>query len=461
MSTNNLETPRREVSILVVDDDKAFRETLGRRLRRQRYEVQLAGSGQEALEILKNQFFSLALLDIKMPEMDGLSLLGKIKAVCPETEVIMMTGYGTIDSAVEAMRLGAYHYLTKPCNPKELDIILKRSIERSLLARRNTVLREGLRYLSGHQEILGKSPSINELRSRIALVAAQHSTVLLTGETGTGKELAAHAIHQASPRADNPLIIVNSAALQSDLMESELFGHTKGAFTGAVVEKPGLFEVADTGTLFLDEVADLSPVAQASLLRVIEAGRFRPVGSTREITVDVRLVAATNKNLEAEIAKGTFRQDLYFRLTVVTIHVPPLRERGNDLALLAEAFLDRLARRIGERKNLTNEALAVLERYRWPGNVRELHNVLEQAALFTPEESISKANLPAPLFSVSEGGNKAGPPDELLTLREMERGQIDRAMQATGNNKTQAARLLGINIRTLQRKLKQFSAPRR
>lgn len=446
-----------QINILIVDDDQAFRETLGNRLRRKGYEVNLAGGGQDALELMETRFFSLALLDIKMPGMDGLEVLGKIKAEYPETEVIMMTGYGTIDSAVEAMRVGAYHYLTKPCNPKELDIILQRAVERHHLARRNTVLREGLRRRNGHQEILGGSPAIKELRNRIATVAPWDSTVLLLGETGTGKELAAHAIHHASPRADNPLIIVNAAALQSELMESELFGHSKGAFTGAVANKSGLFEIADKGTLFLDEVADLSPSAQASLLRVIETGQFRSVGSTREITVDVRLVAATNKDMEAEIANGNFRQDLYFRLTVVTIRIPPLRERGDDIKLLADAFFERLTPLIGESKTLTEEAMDLMERYDWPGNVRELHNVLEQAALFTPDQNITTSELPPSIIFAAESGGRPATLEKLLTLNEMERHHIEHALKITENNKTQAAKLLGINIRTLQRKLHQFS----
>ncbi|WP_429886250.1 sigma-54-dependent transcriptional regulator [Geoalkalibacter halelectricus] len=397
------------------------------------------------------------LLDIRMPEMDGLEVLGRVREKYPDLGVVMMTGYGTIDSAVEAIKLGAFDYLTKPFPEERLETVLARCFERLQLLAENRALKKDLQRRLAPGEIIYRSRRFGEVHDMALRVAESDVSVLLLGESGTGKELVAAAVHYASPRAERRFLALNCAALTETLLESQLFGHLRGAFTGAAQNQKGLLEEADGGTLFLDEVGELSPGLQAKLLRVLQQGEFIPVGATRAKRVDVRFVAATNKDLEDMVAAGTFREDLYYRLNVLTLQLPPLRERPEDVEILAHHFLERAALRLGRSfEGIAPDALEALRNYSWPGNVRELQNVIERGTILARGTVLTSEDLPLQLsrHRATETFESAGP--EPVTLRDAERLQVAKILHRTNWNKSRAARMLDITRRTLDRKIQDY-----
>ncbi len=444
--------------ILLVDDDEAHRLMLKAILKDEGYKVIEVDDGLKAVEAVKGEFYDLILMDVRMTEMSGIEALQEIKKIRPGIPVLIMTAYGSIKSAVEAMKLGAYDYLTKPLDTDELRLTLARILDHHRLQAENLQLRERLANQSDFSQIIGKSKKMQDLFEMIALVAPSDATVLLLGESGTGKELIANAIYQNSPRKDKPFIKVSCAALPETLLESELFGHEKGAFTGALNRAKGRFELADGRTLFLDEVAEISSATQVKLLRVLQERAFEPLGSAKTLQVDVRILAATNKNLEEEVHKGRFRKDLFYRLHVIPIHVPPLRERKEDIPLLADYFLSQYREKNNrDIKGFTPRAMDLLVRYDWPGNVRELENVVERGVILCRGDFLTPEELPLALqtldkMSIEEESEiPAG-----YSLSEMEKRLILKTLEQTGGNRTKAAELLGISRRTLQYKLKEY-----
>lgn len=445
-----------EPLILVAEDDPATRESLSRAMTRAGYRTLTAADGGGALAILKAEPVDVLLTDLKMPAVDGMTLLERVRADSPETAVILLTAFATVDLAVEAMKKGAYDFLTKPINLDKLELLLRHALEARRLTQENRELRLRLREASGLKHLLGRSAAMQRLRESIEQVAATEAAVLILGESGTGKELVAHAIHYGGRRADRPLVKVSCAALPEGLLESELFGHERGAFTGARDRRKGRFELAHGGTLFLDEVGDLNRETQAKLLRVLQEQEFERVGGTETIRVDVRLIAATNRDLEDLVAEGTFREDLFYRLNVVPVRVPSLRERVEDIPILAAHFLRGFAERWGKpAPELTAEALALLCRHSWPGNVRELQHVMESLLVFSKGEPIGVEDLPPPVRgedrTLDSGDRAPG-----ATLRDLERQAIARTLVATGGNKRKAAEILGIGLKTLYRKIQEF-----
>jgi two-component system response regulator AtoC len=426
-------------AVLVVDDDESFRTLVAERLERTGHRVAAAAGGEEALGKLEG--IEVALLDLVMPGMDGLALLKKIRAARPEVAVILLTGHGTIDNAVAAMKAGATDYLQKPCSLAEVELKIAHATERRRLERENVQLKAALQHESHYQGIAGRSAKMMEVIGLIGKVKESQTPVLIEGESGTGKELVARALHFDSARKEMPFVAVNCATLQETLLESELFGHKAGAYTGAMQDKRGLLEIADRGTLFVDEIAETHPNVQAKLLRVLETGEFRPVGDVRERKVSVRLVAATNKSLRGEVSKGRFREDLFYRLNVVTILLPPLRDRGDDVALLARHYLLRRGRTISDA------AVATLLAYAWPGNVRELFNVLERTLLFDPSGRIDTISIPSAAAA-------AAPKDG--TLEEVEIVHMRRVLDSVKWNISKAAEILGTSRRNLHRKINQY-----
>ena len=441
--------------ILVVEDDRPTRESLGRALTQAGYRTLTAADGASALAILQEKSVDVLVTDLKMPGMDGMALLGRARAECPETVVIMLTAFATVDLAVEAMKKGAYDFLTKPIHLDKLDLLIRHALEARGLAHENRELRRRLRETSASRPLLGCSPAMQRLRESIQQVAATDAAVLILGESGTGKELVAHAIHDGSRRADRPLVKVSCAALPEGLLESELFGHERGAFTGARDRRKGRFELAHGGTLFLDEVGDMSSETQAKLLRVLQEQEFERVGGTKTIRVDVRLIAATNRDLEGLAAEGAFREDLYYRLKVVPIRVPALRERPEDVPVLVAHFLRASAERWRKPvAEVTGEALALLCRYAWPGNVRELQHVVESILVFSRGDPIAEGDLPPAVRGEDRGDSGDRAPR--ATLRELERQAVAGTLLATGGNRRKAAAILGIGLKTLYRKIQEF-----
>jgi two-component system response regulator HydG len=445
--------------ILVVDDDASHRLMLKTVLADDGYEITEAEDGAAAVTAVEDQFYDLILMDLKMANMDGLEALRRIKALSPGIPVIIMTAYASVGTAVNALKSGASDYLTKPVDIDELKILIDKTLHHRRLEQENAFLRERLTDRFDLSAIIGRSPAMAQLFETVALVAPSDATVLIQGESGTGKELVANAIHQNSPRSQGPFIKLNCAALPEALLESELFGHEKGSFTGATARKAGRFQLADKGSIFLDEIAEMTPATQAKILRVLQEKEFEPVGGGRTIKVDVRVIAATNKDLTAEIEAGKFREDLYYRLNVVQINVPPLHERGEDIALLAEHFLKLYAEK-NQRliKGLTPRALDVFMRYDWPGNVRELENVIERAVILTRGDTVAMAQLPKSLQDLA-GDEQPLPPVDLVpgkTLKEIEQEMIIKTLEACKGNRTRAAETLGISRRTLQLKLKEY-----
>ena len=415
--------------ILVVDDEEIVCLSCQRILAEEGYEVQTRLSGPEGLQLLAEEPFDLAIVDLKMPRMDGMEVLQAIKRDFPHIPVIMITGYATVESAVEAMKSGAFDYLPKPFTPDEVAVVVKKALETRSMILENLYLRGEIQAKYRFENIIGNSKKMQEIYRLIAKVAPTNSTVLITGESGTGKELIARAIHYNSQRKDRPFVPVDCAVLSENLLESELFGHVKGSFTGAIVTKPGLFEVADGGSLFLDEIGNISLAMQSKLLRFIQEREFTPVGGTKLKKVDVRLIAATNKDLEEKIKEGTFREDLFYRLNIVPISLPPLREKEEDIPLLAIHFLKKYCQEMGKNpKTLSQAAMEMLMRYPWPGNVRELENIIERAVIMTEEETLLPKHLPLPLQERPEGITFSVPKTN-EELRELKRHLRDKAIE--------------------------------
>jgi len=445
-------------TILIVDDEESHRLMLRAHLEQEGFSTVEAIDGEEAIAKVAEQNVDLILMDIRMPRLDGMEALLRIKRANPAIPVIMMTAYGSIDSAVKALQAGATDYLTKPLDSNELIVKVHKALRYHQLEEENVLYREQLGIRFDFSRIIGKSARMRELFDMLATVAPTEATVLLLGESGTGKEIIANAIHQNSPRRERPYIKVNCAALPETLLESELFGHEKGAFTGAIEKKKGRFERADGGTIFLDEIGEMSLTTQTKILRVLQEREFEPVGGTKTIKVDVRIIAATNKNLEDEVKRGKFREDLYYRINVVPITIPPLRERAEDIPLLAAHFL----RLYGEKnkrmlKGFADGVMDALMRYDWPGNVRELENIVERTVIMSRGDTITFADLPPAIAGAQGTAIQTSP---AISLKDVERETIIKALQQTEGNRTKAAVLLGITRKTLQNKIKEYGIDR-
>jgi two-component system response regulator AtoC len=441
-------------TLLVVDDDAVSRDLLAEVLVREGYRVRTAGGGAEAVRLAEAEPFDLALVDLRMPDVDGLAVLRRLTELEPPVPVVILTAFATIETAIDAIRAGAYDYLSKPFRIGEVTLTVRRALEAQRLMRENAQYRLALQERYGIDRLVGQAPEMVAIYKLVARVAALDTTVLIQGETGTGKELVARAIHYASPRSGRPMVVVDCAALPETLFESELFGHERGAFTGAVASRRGFLEAADGGTCFLDEIAELSPALQAKLLRVLQEHVTRRVGGNEAIPVDVRIIAATNRDLRKQVEAGAFREDLFYRLNVVTIHVPALREHAQDIPLLAQHFLEKYAAAAGRSvAGLAREALALLSAYPWPGNVRELEHVIERAVALSSSTLILPEDLPPEV-----GGATATPPElprRRMTLEELRRWYLNAVLEETGGNKVRAAEILGIDRRTLYRILER------
>jgi DNA-binding NtrC family response regulator len=439
------------LDLLVVDDDQEFRDTLRSRFSRSGFEVSAAANGEEALGLAQRRNFDVAIFDMMMPGMNGLELLKRFKTDHPECEVILLTGQGSIETAVEAMKLGAYDYLQKPFSLKDLEVIANKASERRNLRKEVTQLKAALQRTQSPADMIGESPAMHEVFRLIERAGPSDKAILILGESGTGKELVARGLHRHSRRADKPMVTINCAALPETLLESELFGHEKGSFTGAVSTKPGLFEVADGGTLFIDEIGELPGSLQAKLLRVLEDGSLRRIGSVQERRVNVRLLAATNRNLASEVEAKHFREDLYYRINVMTLELPPLRERRGDIRLLVQHFL-------GPGWEIEPAALEALEAYHWPGNVRQLINAIDRAKILCDGETIRVQDLPREAVTA---GDRSAP----ATARFMEttddleaiaRSKVVEVLRREAGNKSKAARALKIERRKLYRLLEKY-----
>jgi DNA-binding NtrC family response regulator len=452
--------------LLLVDDDAAFRTVLAAELSRSGYEVRTAASGEEALELCAQIEPQVILLDLQMPGISGLEVLQTLRARRARAEVVMLTGHGSIDTAIEAIRIGAFDYVSKPCPLDELEIRIARALERRALQDRADLLERGLTPADPGATFIGESPQFRAVFQLLERVAQANSTVLITGETGTGKELAARLIHARSARRARPFVTVECAALQESLLQSELFGHERGAFTGADRAKPGLFEVAAGGTIFLDEIGEVSLATQVALLRVLDTSTFRHVGGTQEIRVDVRVLAATNRDLAGMVRQGLFREDLYYRLSTISVHLPALCERSGDVALLARHFVDLFSARFGVRRRIGDDALAVLQAHSWPGNVRELLHVVEAAMVVSDGPVLRPDHLPAAVRTTriipgttareEPAAPSPEPADLALTLEAVERAHIERVLRAHHGHRGLAAKALGISERNLYRKLREW-----
>jgi DNA-binding NtrC family response regulator len=449
----------KKLSILIVEDGKSQRDMLRDFLRSKGYDVSEAERGDKALELVRKNYFDLLLLDYKMPGMDGMAALEEVKSINPEIDVIMMTAFGTIDTAVKAIKMGAADYITKPIELEELIILIDRISERRILLKENRILREELKEKGvTTDQIVYQSQVMNELINLAARVATSNATILIEGESGTGKELVARLIHTLSPRSKKHLITVNCAALPENLLESELFGHEKGAFTGADRMRIGRFEEADGGSLFLDEIGELSPSVQIKLLRFLQEREFQRVGGNHTIRSDVRIISATNQNLEAKVKEGSFREDLFYRLNVVAIAIPPLRERKEDVGPLIDHFLEHFAAENGKQiQAVSPDARDLLLKYDYPGNVRELENIIERAVVITRRSVISIDDLPFSARSPSADMNNIWDQETLKdSLAALERQMIRNALGKASSNQTRAADLLGISERMLRYKLKKY-----
>jgi len=444
--------------ILVVDDEASHRMMLRAVLGAEGYAVTEASDGTDAVTAVEREAFDIILLDIRMTNMDGIEAMAEIRKISPLVPVLIMTAYASVKTAVEALKAGAFDYLTKPLDIEELKILIEKALENYHLRTENLVLKERLGDRFDFSRIIAVSAKMKTLLETLAMVAPSDATVLIMGESGTGKEVIANAIHHNSPRAGEPFIKVSCAALPETLLESELFGHEKGAFTGAVARRDGRFQLAHRGTIFLDEVGEMSPALQTKLLRVLQEKEFEPVGSARTVKVDIRVITATNRDLEKEVKEGRFREDLYYRLNVVPLLLPPLRERREDIPPLTDHFLA-----IYREKNrkpvrgISGKARDLLVRYDWPGNIRELENCIERAVILSREEVIVPADFPRQILMLSQEDRADGfaiPPG--ISLDQMERALIVKTLEDTGGNRTRASEILGINRRTMQNKLKQY-----
>ncbi|MBW2288561.1 MAG: sigma-54-dependent Fis family transcriptional regulator [Deltaproteobacteria bacterium] len=453
-------TPR----ILVVEDERAIQLALSGLLRRQGYEVEVAGSGDDALAALVDGAFDLVLTDLALGRgPDGMDVLRGAKERRPECAVVMITAHGSEAIAVEAMKAGAEDYVPKPFDNDEIRMVVQRALDRTRLERENRLLREQIQRQYGFENLIGAGPSMQQVFQTLQKVAETDLTVLVLGESGTGKELVAQALHNRSSRKDRPFVAVNCAAISRELVESELFGHEKGAFTGADARRVGRFEAADGGTIFLDEIGDMAPETQAKVLRVLQERSFERVGGTKPIAVDVRVVAATHRNLPREVAQNRFREDLYYRLKVVEIGLPPLRDRPEDVPALAQRFLEQVSERLGlEKKRLGDDSLARLARHGWPGNVRELHNVIERAAVLSAGATIEESDLN---LGSDARGDASGPANidglvfseaKKIAVEQFERAFLLQALRRTGGNISRAAESVGMVRQSLQQKIREL-----
>lgn len=454
--------PHQRLKLLFADDERSLQELMRLELPRMGHEVTVCPDGSTALAALERNVYDCILVDLDMPGAKGIEVIARAKQLSPDTEAIVLTGKSSLETAIAALRHGAFDYLTKPCKLADLDAVLRRAAEKRELGHKYRALKQRLERLEGSSELIGDSPSMEQVRRLIAKVAPTDSTVLVLGDTGTGKELVARAVHDQSLRAEMPFVPINCGALPENLIESELFGHRKGAFTGAEEHRIGLFEVANGGSLFLDEIGELPKSMQAKLLRFLESGEVRRVGENESFTCDVRVICATNRRLDEMVAEGTFREDLWFRVNTFEIGLPPLRERAGDIPLLARHLAARKGRRAGSDDPLfTPEALAALQRHCWPGNVRELANVIEHALILSDQGPIRLEHLPhrfagkpsttgaAPVLRAASGP---------CSLRELELQAIQDALDRSGGNKQKAAEELGISLKTLYNKLNQTAA---
>ncbi|MFQ5585532.1 MAG: sigma-54-dependent transcriptional regulator [Thermodesulfobacteriota bacterium] len=452
--------------ILIVDDEQSMCDFFGIMLKREGYQVTTASSGEQAIEYLKKNTCSLVISDIKMPGIGGIGLLKEVKDLAPETVVIMITAYASVDTAIEAMKLGAYDYFTKPFKVEEIKHHIRKALDVKRLEKENILLKRELKSRYGFSNLIGTSSRMVETYDLIKRVADKKVNIFITGESGTGKELVARAIHYEGGKRERPFVAINCGAIPENLLESELFGHQKGAFTGAVASKEGLFEAADGGTIFLDEVTEMPPHLQVKLLRSTQESRFRRVGGVEDISVDVRLISASNTDVEGEVRSGRFREDLFYRLNVIAVHLPPLRERRGDIPLLAEYFLEKCRVRLGrEVRAISSEAMECLKRYHYPGNVRELENIIERAVALEASTVILPESLPPHVVHMEEGGLPGQalpdhvPPDGLdlgRSVEEYERRMLVNALREAGGIKKRAAELLGLTFRSLRYKLDKY-----
>jgi DNA-binding NtrC family response regulator len=445
--------------IMVVDDEEVMRESLAAWLREDGYTVDTSVSGREAIDEAAKKDYAIYFVDLKMPGgMDGIDTLLEIRKLRPEASVIIVTAYATVDTAITAMKEGAQEYIVKPCNPEEISLLVERIIKVKNLQRENVILRKKLTRQYCFHDIISKSPRMLEIFQLVREVASLRSTVLIQGESGTGKELVARAIHFSGDRKNEPFIGVSCAALAETLLESELFGHERGSFTGAVAQKKGKFELANGGTIFLDEIGDISPKLQLNLLRVLQERTFYRVGGNEQIGVDVRVIAATNLDLETAVHQGRFRDDLFYRLNVVNIRIPPLRERREDIPLLAQHFVERLAHELGrEVEGISEVGLGVLMAHSWPGNVRELENAVERAMIACRRSTLGEEDF---AFLKVDHGEEAWAPPPQLTLQEIENQAIITALRRARGNIKEAALTLGVDRSTLYERIRKYNLPR-
>jgi two-component system response regulator PilR (NtrC family) len=450
--------------ILVADDEQSMREFLDIMLKKEGYKVSLASNGEEVAKLVDNDLFDLVLLDIRMPKLDGISALKKIKSNAPETIVIMITAYASADTAIKAMKEGAYDYITKPFKVEEIKLIIKNALEKKNLQKENILLKQVVKDRFNFGNIIGQSPKMVALYDLLEKVSPTKTNILVTGESGTGKELVAKAIHYNSPRKEKPFVTLNCGAIPESLIESELFGHMKGAFTDAIATKKGLFEVADEGTIFLDEISELPLLMQVKLLRVLQDKEFKRVGGTEDIRVDVRIIAATNKDLEEAVKEKRFREDLFYRLNVIQIKLPPLRDRKEDIQTLANHFLKKYSQELSKAiSKISPEALQILLNYEYPGNVRELQNIIERAVALEGSEELTPHNLSS--YMSEQPLLKKGPidieiPNEGIDLEkiveDLERSLLLKALDRTRGIKKKAAELLHINFRSMRYRLEKY-----
>jgi DNA-binding NtrC family response regulator len=442
--------------ILIVEDDPTVGESLRLLFKKKGYGILLASNGKEALHLFKQKVVDLVITDVVMPKMDGIELLEAIKGLRPETEVIVISAQGTIEKAVQAMKLGASDFIEKPINPRVISLLVERALEKQTLILQNRDLRSRLEEKFHFKNIVGRSEKMVKIFELIRHIAPYDSSVLIIGESGTGKELIANAIHYNSPRASMPFIKVSCASLSEGIIESELFGHEKGAFTGAIASRKGRFELAHEGTLFLDEVEDIPPATQIKLLRVLQEGEFERVGGNKTIKVNIRIIAASNRDLQEEVRQGVFREDLYYRLNVVIIKLPPLRDRRDDIPFLVNFFIEKYSQKYHMRvKGISQKAMNLLINYEWTGNVREIENTIESVLVINSPEVIDVQHLPQEIRDFREKPEvipiKIGTP-----LEEVEREMLIQTLRAAKGNKRKAAQLLGINVRTIHRKIEEI-----
>jgi DNA-binding NtrC family response regulator len=451
----NGESSRRLLRILIVDDEAIVRDSLGAWFRQDGHHVELAASAKDALRQVAAGRYDLAFLDIKMPGMDGLELQARLAEADPELTIVLMTAYASVDTAVKAMKAGAYDYIVKPFDPDDLSLLVKRAAEARSLRAENQRLRQSLESAAAPPMLLGCSSAMRHIVELVASIAPSDSTVLITGESGTGKEVVARAIHGSSPRRLNPMVVVNCGALPEGILESELFGHEAGSFTGARARHKGKFEAAEGGTVFLDEIGEVSPKVQVELLRVLEEKAVTRLGGTEPLPVDFRTICATNRDLQEAVRAGSFREDLYWRLNVVHVHIPPLRERPEDVPVLADAFLARFAQSMSRRPmRFSDDARDALAGYPWPGNVRELQNAIERAVVVGRGDVISAADLPVRVTQLKAAGASPG------SLAEAERAHVLAVLDANSWNITRAARVLDVDRVTLYNKIRKYELKR-